>query len=198
MTSTMRRCWMLRHGSSLANEAGGSADSWTIPLTTTGLRQAQEAALRWSSIAPPVFRLYSSPMLRALQTAQFVQDLFPQAQLEVIHELHEFTPFDFSQRPPMRPVEREPLLRPYWERCDSHEVGIGAGAESFVTFKQRVELALTRLRAGETDSLAVCHGGVINLAQLLLDPASSQLDEVGLMRAWIARSTVQNCGMVEL
>ncbi len=194
----MPRCWLLRHGSSLANEDGASADSWTISITSAGQRQAREAAVQWSRIAPPGFCLFSSPMLRARQTAQHVQDLFPDVPFEIIEELHEFTPFDFSHLPPMRPIDRKPLMKSYWEPCDPELIGEGIGAESFARFKLRVEVALARLKSTDGYTLAVCHGGVIKMAELLLDPASRQLDAGQLMRAWIDKPTIQNCGMREL
>jgi broad specificity phosphatase PhoE len=137
-------------------------------------------------------------MLRARQTAQHVQNLFPDAPFEIIEELHEFTPFDFSQLPPMRPIERNPLMKSYWERCDPELIGEGIGAESFARFKLRVEVALARLKSSNGYTLAVYHGGVIKMAELLLDPASRQLDAGQLMRAWIDKPTIQNCGMREL
>ncbi len=194
----MPRCWLLRHGSSHANEDGASADSWTLSLTSAGELQAQEAAVQWSRIAPPGFCLFSSPMLRARQTAQYVQDHFPDAPFEIIEDLHEFTPFDFSHLPPMRPIERMPLMKSYWERCDPELIGEGRGAESFARFRVRVEVALARLRSCNAPTLAVCHGGVIKMADLLLDPASRQLDAAQLMQAWIDKPTIQNCGLREL
>ena len=193
----MSRCWLLRHGSSQSNEAGASADSWSISITSTGHREAREAARLWSRIAPKTFRLFSSPMLRALQTAEHIQALFPHVPIVLIEELHEFEPFDFSHLPPMRPVDRQPLMKSYWDRCDPDLVGEGRRAESFAHFRWRVEVALSRLRSSEVDSLAVCHGGVIKLVELLLDPETQHLDAGALMRAWVGRPTIQNCGMRE-
>jgi broad specificity phosphatase PhoE len=193
----MSRCWLLRHGSSHSNEAGASSDSWSIPITPTGHREAREAARQWSTMAPRMFRLFSSPMLRALQTAEHIQALFPHLTVDVIDELHEFEPFDFSHLPPMRPVDRQPLMKPYWESCDPQLLGEGKRAESFAHFRWRVEVALTRLRSSEVDTLAVCHGGVIKLAELLLDPESQHLDAEALMRAWVGRATIPNCAMRE-
>lgn len=94
-----------------ANEDGASADSRTISITSAGDRQAREAAVQWSRIAPTGFYLFSSPMLRARQTAQHVQDLFPDAPFKIIDELQEFTPYDFSQLPPMQQIDRKPLMK---------------------------------------------------------------------------------------
>ncbi|MBK6803306.1 MAG: histidine phosphatase family protein [Novosphingobium sp.] len=191
----MSRCWLLRHGSSHSNEAGASSDSWSISITSTGEREAREAALQWSRIAPSTFRLVSSPMLRALQTAQHIQALHPHVPIDVIDALREFEPFDFSHLPPMKPIDRKPLMQSYWAKCDPDLVGDGTRAESFAHFRRRVEGALTRLRSSDVDTLAVCHGGVIKLAELLLDGGSERLDERALMRAWVNHPTIRNCGM---
>jgi broad specificity phosphatase PhoE len=164
---------------------------------STGHREAREAALQWSRIAPKTFRLFSSSMLRALQTTQHIQVLFPHVQVEVVNELHEFEPFDFSHLRPMRPIDRQPLMASYWESCDPDLVGEGRRAESFAHFRGRVEAALSRLRSSEVDTLAVCHGGVIKLVEILLDERSRHLNEVALMRVWVGQPAIQNCGMRE-
>ena len=194
----MPRCWLLRHGSSHSNEAGAFADSWSISITSAGHRQAREAALRWSKIAPDAFRLFSSPMLRALQTAQHIQALFPHVLIEVIDDLHEFEPFDFSHLAPMRPVDRQPLMKSYWDTCNPDLVGEGKRAESFTHFRWRVEAALSRLGSSEVGTLAVCHGGVIKLAELLLEPAPQHFNAGALMRSWMGQPTIQNCGLREV
>ncbi len=192
----MSSIWLRRHGSSHSNEGGASADSWEIQLTPTGEVQAREAAHQWAQIiASKTFRLVTSPMLRARQTAEHVQALYPHIVLEVVDGLREFEPFDFSQRPAMQPAERKPLLLDYWAACDPERVGDGRRAESFARFRQRVEVALAGLQRDDVDTLAVCHGGVIKLADLLFDPGSKHLDERAFMQAWVDRATIHNCGL---
>lgn len=192
----MPRIFLLRHGSSHSNENGSSADSWEIALTSTGEVQAREAAHHWSKlIGFGEFRLVSSPMRRARQTAEHVRALHPQVVLEVVHEFREFEPYDFSQLPAMTPAQRKPLMSDYWASCDPDRFGDGPRAESFSCFKHRVEVALAGLQSSDLETLVVCHGGVIKMADLLLDPRLRHLDAATQMRAWMARPTIQNCGL---
>ena len=191
----MPSIWLLRHGSSHSNEGGSSADSWQIPLTIKGEAEAREAARHWTDlIAARPFRLVCSPMLRARQTVEPIRCLHPHVALEVKDGLREFEPYEYSHLPPMQPDERRPLLSSYWARCDPDQVGDGRRAESFAQFRARVEAALADLRASDVDALAVCHGGVIKLAELLQDPGSQHLDASEFMRAWLDRPTLHNCG----
>jgi broad specificity phosphatase PhoE len=66
MTTTL---WLIRHGETDWNRNGlyqGQAD---IPLNATGLTQARAAAEELARVERPFTALYSSPLLRARQTA---------------------------------------------------------------------------------------------------------------------------------
>lgn len=67
------KLYFVRHGESVANRLREFSNSGVKhPLTETGIEQAQRLAQQLSDI--PFERLYSSPVLRALQTAQIVAE----------------------------------------------------------------------------------------------------------------------------
>ena len=65
--------YFIRHGTTAANYqklwCGGD---WDIELHPDGQLQAEKLADRIFQIAPEFDRIYSSPMLRAVQTAYFI------------------------------------------------------------------------------------------------------------------------------
>jgi broad specificity phosphatase PhoE len=63
---------LIRHGQATHN-VDGRWEGWSeAPLTPAGYRQADALARRLAQQAPPVSRLYASPLLRAWQTAQAI------------------------------------------------------------------------------------------------------------------------------
>jgi len=68
------RLFIIRHAESLANVQGKMMSSADLPLTEKGIRQS-EATRKYleDNIAPYVFhKIYSSPLLRAKQTAEII------------------------------------------------------------------------------------------------------------------------------
>jgi uncharacterized phosphatase len=63
---------LLRHGESEGNSAGVLQGQSDYPLTKTGLDQAQRLASYWKSIQVQFDLIITSPLLRALQTAEVV------------------------------------------------------------------------------------------------------------------------------
>jgi broad specificity phosphatase PhoE len=71
VTETLLRIRLVRHGQSTWNAEGrvqGQTDH--VPLTSVGLTQAQDVATRLAT--SPIRRLYTSDLLRAVQTAEIV------------------------------------------------------------------------------------------------------------------------------
>lgn len=195
----MNMLWLLRHGSSVSNEGGATSDSWQIPLTLQGHGEAAEASRQWALLAgAEPFKLISSPMLRARQTAEHILARYPHVSLHVVPDLREFEPFDFSQLPPMSPEQRRPLMERYWSACNPEQVGSGVRAESFAGFRKRVQAVLDDIRSSPVRTLAVCHGGVIKLATLLTCVEGPSLDPQALMRAWLVAPTIKNCGCMQV
>jgi broad specificity phosphatase PhoE len=70
----MTELWLVRHGETDWNREGlyqGQAD---VPLNKTGLAQAGETAAQIAATGETFTALYSSPLVRSLQTAQITAD----------------------------------------------------------------------------------------------------------------------------
>lgn len=125
---------VVRHGQSSSNAGGVSMENHLIPLTPLGQQQAQ--ALATLLPAQPA-SVYASPFLRALQTAEpYVQRTG--SALHMMETLQEFQMLDMARVQGMTGAERHPLAQQYWQQADPH-LRMGAGAETFQEFHQRVQ-----------------------------------------------------------
>jgi broad specificity phosphatase PhoE len=195
----------MRHAESSGNAGHPSKDAWTLPLTDLGHLQAAEAARHWvgsgDAIQVANLRVISSPMLRALATAEYVKKAAGSDELEVINGWHEFMAFDFSARGMTTAPQRKVLMADYWNLCDPFTVGEGAGAESFQRFYQRVLAALDetlRRRQKDETTLVVTHGGVIKLLHLLARDGRHDLASSQMMRSWYSAAVVPNAAIVAI
>jgi len=110
---------------------GGQSD---IALTEDGLKRAQELASRIRKSRLPIRTIFSSPLLRAIQTADTIHD-FLNVKLRVIEPLRER---NFGQ------WEGRPIA----EISDWPEVtATPPGGESLEEFKNRVRLAIQTVKA---------------------------------------------------
>lgn len=145
--------WLLRHGQSTANAGAPATDPGQMGLTRLGLAQAREAALRLDA-APDLLAV--SPMLRAMQTADAVQALWPGAARET-WPIGEFTYLCPLRCAGTTAPQRSGWVSAYWERCDPAHVD-GEGAESFAGLMARVKAFHERAAARGGFVLAVGHG----------------------------------------
>ena len=169
--------------------AEGPADP---PLTERGLRQA-EAAAAWLS-EESFDAIYASPLRRALQTAEAVaapHDL----EIAVEEGIAEYD----RQSEFYIPVEElktstDPELIAHWRALA--EDRLEDVVEDAATFRPRVAEGLDRIIAAHPGQrvLAVCHGGVINVAlaevlglsrSLWFEPAYASIHRVAASRAGI-------------
>lgn len=169
--------------------AEGPADP---PLTELGLRQA-EAAAAW--LAEESFdAVYSSPLRRARQTAEAIA---------APHELDIATEEGIAEYDRQSefyiPVEElktsnDPELIAHWRALA--EDRLEDVVEDAATFRPRVAEGLERIVAAHAGQrvVAVCHGGVINVAlaevlglqrSLWFEPAYASIHRVAASRAGI-------------
>lgn len=146
-----RAFYMIRHGQSEANlngiTAGGGLDS---PLTALGKTQAQNLSEFIDSLENKPARLFSSPMVRAYETARLLNDSL-RLQHEVVPALHEMHFGDWEGTP--------------WEKiAPSLEKGEQApNGESREVFSSRVQRTIsTTLGQCRDDEIPmiVAHGGL--------------------------------------
>ena len=166
----------IRHGETRANTIG-RWEGWTDPpLTPAGRRQAEALADRLTRDRAAAAALYSSPLIRAHQTAQIIGEhlkLEPQL-VQDLKEIH------FGQLEGISVLEMEerfPGLFARWQ--DKGDMAFEwPGGERRGDFFERAAAACERIgrRHPNAAVIVVAHGGTIRacLAHLLPD----------LLRAW--------------
>jgi 2,3-bisphosphoglycerate-dependent phosphoglycerate mutase len=134
------RILLVRHGQSVANAGGKTADNATNPLTELGRAQSKNFAERLD--CKPTL-LVTSPFERAQQTAEPLRQRFPNVPVEE-WPIQEFNFLDPSRQANTSEVDREPFAATYWQRDDPAYID-GPGAESFTLFLDRAREAIHRL-----------------------------------------------------
>jgi broad specificity phosphatase PhoE len=171
---TGRVLYLIRHGQSdfdWAGERWSSArgDQWDPPLSDKGREQAALLAKRLLVMDLEPFRVYSSPLRRAAETAEaFARESGTEVTFD--DELVEAHIGGWEGKPFEEIVESDPEIvhrlrnqRAIWHRAP--------GAERVDRFRFRVREAIEGIIAGHPDEsvLVFAHGGVINayVGQLL-------------------------------
>jgi probable phosphoglycerate mutase len=164
---TGRVLYLIRHGQSdfdWAGERWASArgDQWNPPLSDTGREQAALLAKRLLVMDLEPFRVYSSPLRRAAETAEaFAHEVGTDVMFD--DELVEAHIGGWEGKPFEEIIESDPGIvqhlrhqRAIWHRAP--------GAEQGDRFRTRVRDAIERLLVKHPDEnlLLFAHGGVIN------------------------------------
>jgi probable phosphoglycerate mutase len=142
------------------------------PLTDNGLRQAEQAAAWFSD--KPIRHVYTSPMLRAVQTAEVVGRQFGQTG-QAVEELREIDCGVLEGRSDVEAWQQFQDLIVRWFAGD-----VDAGFEGGETGRDAMERMARFMRGlpDEGDVLAVGHGGIFawGLLRLCRDlkPASGR------------------------
>jgi len=157
------RLLLVRHGESMVtvDRIVGGAASCT-GLSPLGRAQAERLRDRLAAgHEPPVSRLYSSTMPRAMETATILNEALD---LTIVsdHDLEEHRPGEADGVPW---AEVEDRFGPYEGEKYPHR-RLAPGAETPAEFHHRVGVALHRLVEDNLGAtvLVACHGGVIDVA----------------------------------
>lgn len=151
------RLILVRHGQSEGNVSGVVQGRVDYALSALGAEQARSTADRLARM--PVERIFSSPLLRAYQTAAAIAA--PHG-LDVIRE-HGLAEYDIGDAsgltgPEIR--ERFPHVLEAYRRGERPGF---PGEEGRDTFQERVLQTVGQLRELPGTTVAVAHGGVISL-----------------------------------
>lgn len=152
----------IRHGESEANllwEFSNSADKH--PLTEKGRRQAYDLAQSLKHL--PISACYTSPILRAVQTAQIISNELG-VPYQVADALREFDVGIFEGRSDKASWERFFTLVDSWIAGKDRDKGIDGG-ESFLDIQHRFVPFINNLieqdRDTEKQILIIGHGGTL-------------------------------------
>ncbi len=171
------RLYVVRHGESLGNLAGTLQGSRIDePLSPRGLRQAEALSDRLA--AEPIDQVFSSPMIRARQTAEILNRPH-RAPVTVDPDLVEFDWGAWCGHPLDEEMERDvAAIRARWRTGDLE--ASPDGGESPAGVGRRAARVLERLRALPAQFVLVVAHGRFNriLMATLLSRPLSRMDEI--------------------
>lgn len=153
--------YLARHGQTAYNAEGRFQGWGTVPLDSTGRRQARELATAVAALEPA--RLVSSDIVRAVETASIVAELV-NLELEIDPRFAETETGDWTDRSFAEVAAEDPAA---FQSFVELEAGWGfPGGESFATQAARVAAGLDdwRARSENRPVVIICHGNVIRLA----------------------------------
>lgn len=153
--------YVMRHGQSQANADRIIAGHRDSPLSTLGRAQAEQAG-RTIAKNTPVARIFTSPMLRARQTAEIIaQQLgFDQQAIQVIAELEERH---------LGELEGKSYDETPYGSGNVEDAEGAPGIEPIEHFYSRVQRVLGAVTANPTEgnTLIICHNGTGRMLQVV-------------------------------
>ncbi len=155
------KLYFVRHGQSVANLLHEFSNSGLKhPLTETGQEQARQLALSFSGL--PIERIYSSPVLRAMQTAQVLSAAL-QAPLEITEALREWSVGSYEGTTDPVGWEMHRQVQRDWFFAQKYESKM-PGGENFYEIQARFGKWIEQLMEDgkDTDRQIICvaHGGL--------------------------------------
>lgn len=189
------RIFIVRHAQSVANAGGRTAETATIPITDTGIRQAQYVADLVSE-RPSVVAV--SRYLRTVQTAEPLLGRYPHLLVEQ-WRVEEFTYLDLGACVETTYAERKGLRDGYWRRCDPLWVD-GSGCECFADFIARVRdfQAALSVRGADETFVVFSHGFVMRALLWLQQHTADQITTAEMADFYNFQQgvSVPNCAVV--
>jgi alpha-ribazole phosphatase len=194
--------YLVRHGETVWNAEGRLCGSSDIPLSDQGRQQAEALAERFRDV--PIAAIYSSPLLRARQTAEAIAKPH-RLPVRLVPELSEIDYGDWEGMAVAELAHRFPEA----ERCrtDDPMRFAAPNGEAFADFVERVTAAMERLARQHSNERIVCvaHQGVNRVVlcwvlgadyslwrRLRQDPCCVNLlhaRDDGTWRLWLANDT---------
>lgn len=153
--------FIARHGQNEDNARGILNGHRDLPLTATGRQQAGELAEGINGLGLTIDVIYSSPLSRALETAEIIgRNIKPRQKLRVLDEMIE-RDFGIMTGHPISDIV--PMCSPDILVTDVITYFLNPpGAETFPDLLKRAEKILEIIRAKQQSGniLLVCHGDI--------------------------------------
>ncbi|HEY2372965.1 MAG TPA: histidine phosphatase family protein [Gaiellaceae bacterium] len=147
----MSRLILVRHAEPVDDMRGRCYGSLDVGLSPEGMRTAKRLTTLESDV------VYSSPRIRALDTARAIAD-----DVRIDDDLRELDFGELEGRTYDEIAANEPeLYRAWMERPTTVTF---PGGESFALLKERALAALERIRSAHDCAVVVTHGGIIRAA----------------------------------
>jgi broad specificity phosphatase PhoE len=189
--ATKNTLYLVRHGENPANvKREFSYKILDYSLNERGVRQAEQTAAYFSNGEVKVDVIFSSPLKRALETAQIIGAQTGH-DVSIIEEFREINCGDFDGTPPTPEMwaHHDRILEAW--RAGDHTVRF-PGGEDYLTLLERVRAGLAQATAGRDGQniVIVAHGGIVSAS---LKDVCRDLDE-----RIIYASPNRNCAITEL
>ena len=148
------RVYFIRHGESENNSKGVFTGQMDVPLTSEGIRQAEDARSKFSGVIPD--KIYSSDLIRAVETARTV---FPGFDVETDSRLREIDVGSLSGKPTKEFRKNNPDMVPFLNARDYTPFG----GENDSQVLERLSDFVRELSGEDYETVAIfCHGGVLH------------------------------------
>jgi len=144
----MREIFYARHGQTDWNARNLCVGQIDVPLNETGRQQAQNAAQ--SALARDIEVIFTSPLLRARETAHIIADHI-RVDVQIVDEIKECHLGVLEGQP-----ENDPYIFDDWIGGVTPQ-----GAEPWELFCQRVKSGLQHCMGADKRALIVAHTGVL-------------------------------------
>jgi broad specificity phosphatase PhoE len=144
----MKTIYLIRHGETQANRDGVFRGRGEVPLSPSGVKQAQELRDRFAGL--DVQRIFSSPLQRAAQTAAIC---FPGRELELEELVNNLDLGRWAGRRKREIAAEEPELWRRW--LEEPERMAFPGGESLAVVKARARAFNVLLAAAAEERIAV-------------------------------------------
>lgn len=155
------KLYFMRHGESTANLLGEFSNSgFKHPLTKAGVEQARTAARSLAGLT--VERIYSSPVMRAVQTAQILGESLG-APLQIAEALREWSVGIYEGTTDPVGWELHRQVQDLWlshQQFDSRMPGGESFRDIQNRFKPFVEGLVSEERDSDKNIILVAHGGL--------------------------------------
>lgn len=148
---------LIRHGITQGNLDGKYIGATDLPLCEEGIAQLGRLADEFEY--PQVQKVYTSPLRRAVETAELI---YPDNFIQKVDSLREYNFGQFENRS-MEELQGDPAFTAW---MDSGMTGAPEGGESREQFEQRLilgfnQVILDMMREGISSAALVSHGGVL-------------------------------------
>lgn len=148
---------LIRHGITQGNLDGKYIGATDLPLCEEGIVQLGRLADEFEY--PRVQKVYTSPLRRAVETAELI---YPDNFIQKVDSLREYNFGQFENRS-MEELQGDPAFTAW---MDSGMTGAPEGGESREQFEQRLilgfnQVILDMMREGISSAALVSHGGVL-------------------------------------
>ena len=191
-----KKVWLIRHGESEANAGARTSDPAQVRLTPLGHKQVKELAC---NLKIPPELIVTSKYIRTVETAKPTRDKHPHIPCEE-WQIHEFTYLAQPKCKNTTGLERMDMVKGYWEACDPTYCD-GEGAESFVSFVERIRSTIRKLKSRKEKRIALfSHEQFLRGLLWMIDKNYETISnkEMREYKRLFEAQRIPNCGVVEI